>query len=171
MKTIGLDIATSTGVCWTDGNRILLDTWLLRGTQGAKINQLVRSLRELIATEGCSLIAIEDSSFGSKFAGVQAFHNALRGAVEAVCADQDIELWKYHPTTIKKETTDYGKATKEQVQSALKRFYGIETTNLDESDAAAICMLAHRGVKPPSMVKRAAKKRAKAAAKKELRLF
>lgn len=39
MKTIALDIATATGVHWSDGREHFITTWQLRGTQGAKIKR------------------------------------------------------------------------------------------------------------------------------------
>lgn len=172
-KVLSLDIATATGICWTDGTRHIVRSWkLTKNNQGQAIIDLQRELRGIIVELGCTLVVFEDASFGaSRQMRTMAFHNALRGAIESVCTMLDLQFWKYAPTSIKKHIAGNGRADKEQVRRAVERLFGIVTANDNESDAAAMAMLAVQDIKPVSMVKRAAKKRIKQAKKLERKLF
>lgn len=171
-RVVAIDPATITGACWTDGRTVDRKTWTLtRGNRGKAVNELGRLLRDFIVANGCDLIAYEEASFGSNNRATAAYHNGLRGVIEGVAAEFNLPTWPYTPSNIKAQTTNNGKATKEQMMKAVETFYGIQCANDNEADAVAIAMLAVRGVKPAGMVKRAVRKRLKKLEKRQLRAF
>jgi hypothetical protein len=89
----------------------------------------------------------------------------LKGSIDGLAAELNLPVLRYHPSTIKMLTTGSGRASKEQVMACVERRYGIKCNNFDESDAVAVAMLVVQGwgCLPPSVAKRAAKKRIKQA--------
>lgn len=172
MKVISIDPATKTGAAWTDGREVVYHTWQLPGgvqNHGAAILELQRRLRTFITEHGCDLLVFEDASFGSNNRATAAYHNALRGGIETI-----IELyalpkpWKYNPSSLKKATTGSGKATKDQMIATVNRLYGLHVVDDNAADAVAMAMLAVRGIKPVSMVKKDIKQAVK---RQERKLF
>lgn len=176
-KVIALDPATSTGAAWTDGSRIVIETWRLAGSTGDKINQLQNHLRRFITRHGCNLIGYEESALGAHGRGGKiqhktiAFHNQIRGAIEAVGSTFDIECWHWAPPQIKALTANHGRASKEQMMAAVKSLYGVECRNDDEADATAIAMLMIQGIEPKNRTKKKVKAMVKKAEKLQARLW
>lgn len=171
-RIISIDPATITGSAWTNGTDVDHRTWTLtKNNQGRAILDMSQLLREFIAELGCDLLVCEDASFGSNNRNTAAFHNALRGAIEAIAEEHHLPLWKYNPSSLKAQTCGNGRATKQQMTDAVNRLYGVNCANDNEADAVAMAMLAANDVKPVGMVKRAQKRRVKRAVKKIRFLF
>lgn len=172
-KVIALDIASRTGAAFTDGTRTIAETWTLpSGNHGAAINELIKRLREFIARHGCDRLVCEDASFGSNNRATAAYHNALRGAIEALAAELGLPpVWKYNPSSLKAQTCNNGRATKQQMIAAVALLYGVKCADDNQADAVAMAMLAIQAIPPVGMVKKAVKRRIRAAKKKERALF
>ena len=167
-NVLALDPATVTGYAHSNGQ---YGTWTLKGD---KVQALRRYITEAYDVWGFACIAYEDANQGSRNRRTIQFHNEMAGVIKLVAADLGVfALPPFNPLSIKKETTGFGKAPKEQMVAAVERFYGIKLTQKehDIADAIAILKMAERGYMPPKVEKKHRKKAQIRLARKQKRLF
>jgi crossover junction endodeoxyribonuclease RuvC len=131
----------------------LLEGGILRSEAKAtlqyRILEIVRGLREVLDELRPEVVAVEQV-----FSHVQNPRTALmmahaRGAILMTLAEFEIPIVSYSPTQIKKLLTGSGKASKEQIQHAVKselRLACIPEPN-DVADASAIALCLYHSVK------------------------
>lgn len=143
MNVIGIDPANKCGFAHSSGP---LGVWnlKLKGDKhsGRRLERFRRHLFRIRREHGIDRIGIEEASFGSINQNTAAKHNELLGVAKLVAAEWDIPIHCYKPPTIKKFLTGNGRASKQQMISAVSALFGVETTNDDIADAVAIMELA-----------------------------
>ena len=156
MRVLGIDPGT-----WTTGygllaadNSITVTDWgvitFKKGKQGPALQQRLHgiycNLTELIQREDPQEVAIEDPFLGR---GARTFPSTAiaigqaQAAAFMAAAHFDLPIYRYSPAEVKLAVTDYGRATKEQVQELLARQLGLRPpfAQQDAADAlaAALC--------------------------------
>ena len=116
-----------------------------------RLHRIHRSLCELIQRESPEEVAIEDPFLGR---GARAFPNAAiaigqaQAAAFMAAAHFELPIFRYAPAEVKLAVTDYGRATKEQVQELMARQLGLQSpfAQSDAADAlaAALCHIRRR---------------------------
>lgn len=111
---------------------------ILAVREGEKLMRIANKVKELLVKYEPDYVVKEGGFSNNNLATKRLY--AVHGVVTLMCwcyghHFEDV----YQPTTIKKQLTGNGRAKKEQVAEALKRFVGdIEFEFDDESDAVAI---------------------------------
>lgn len=132
MKILALDIATNTGFCTSTAS----GTWDLtprkNESKGMRLIKLKASLRDIVQSEGITLIVFEGAVTYGKFPNHVAVE--LQGVLKLFCEENGIEYKSYMPTEIKKAATGKGNAGKPEMVAAAQR-YKPGVTSSDEADA------------------------------------
>ena len=164
MRVLGIDPGT-----WTTGygllaaeNSITATDWgAISFKKGRKANQetaLERRLHaiyiqlvEIIRRESPEEVAVEDPFLGR---GARTFPTTAiaigqaQAAAFMAAAHFELPIYRYSPAEVKLAVTDYGRATKEQVQELLARQLGLHpnSAQADAADAlaAALCHVRRR---------------------------
>lgn len=85
-------------------------------------------------------VAIEQTIYVQNFQTAQIL-GAARGAAIAAASMRGLPVFEYAPLRVKQAVVGAGRASKEQVARTLQGITGTDfTTNLDESDAAAVAL-------------------------------
>ena len=148
MRILGIDCGsekTGYGVIETDGRRHrMLAAGVIRTNTkhsfSARLMQISRSLREVIATFAPEAAAVEEvfHSHNPKTA-LKLAH--VRGVALLAIAEASIELGEYSPLEVKTSVVGYGRAEKQQVQLMVKNLLGLaEPQAEDASDAIAVAI-------------------------------
>jgi crossover junction endodeoxyribonuclease RuvC len=142
MNIIGIDLSlTGTGVCaLRDGGRL----WTINTTAKTRTEDRLITIRSAIAQEcGCMDAAIiEGLSYGS-VGGAQAERSALHWMVRVDLYQLGIPYVVVTPMSLKKFVCGTAKAEKSMMIREVYRRWGVEASNDNEADAAA---LAHLGL-------------------------
>ncbi len=114
-----------------------------------RVHELGSGLREVLQEHRPKAVAIEQvfSMVRNPKTAILMAH--ARGALLMTVADQDIPIIHYTPAQIKKLLTGSGRASKEQIQGAVKaelRLKKILEPN-DVADASAVALCLYHGVK------------------------
>jgi len=154
VRYLGIDPGlTKTGyaVLEATGNKIhLREGGLIRSTQdrelGERVREIHRGLAEVIEEHHPKAAAIEQvfsSGVNPKTAILMAH---ARGGLLLALADAEVPVLHYTPRQVKKLLTGSGKASKEQMQHAVKTELGLDDVlkpnDVADATAMAIC-LAH----------------------------
>lgn len=165
MNILALDPADVTGWAWGDGTRIQFGTWRLRQAaqehDGRRLIRLSTFIMETAHRLGCNKIAFEDAGFGSINRHTESMHNELRGVIKRCAAELQIPFIGFHPTSIKKFGTGYGRADKRQMIMAAEQHFEIKVANDNEADALFVLAMAQQEYKVAERLRAAPKRRAK----------
>lgn len=155
LNVVGFDPGTSFGFAWLkiEGSKVsLMDsgTWDLLPdkdmNEGAGVRFIMceRYIKYFFGKVKPNLVVYEAvmRHMGTRAAHIYGGFEALIGMI---CEQKNIPYFSYMPSTIKKATTGYGKASKEEVAEALKSFFSeLKFRTNDESDAVAIAVTGAR---------------------------
>ena len=132
----------------TDSGPILIEGGVIRSTADLSLAQRVceigQGLREVIEEFQPRIMAVEQVfSFGRNPKTALLMCHA-RGAILMVAAERDIPVVHYAPRQVKKMITGSGKASKEQIQYAIKNEFGLdqilEPNDVADATAVALCL-------------------------------
>ncbi len=124
---------------------------VLRSTRGEtlahRVHEIGSSLREVIRDFRPQALAIEQVfSLGKNPKSALLMAHA-RGAILMVAAEEKLPVIHFTPTQVKKLLTGSGRASKEQIQHAVKQELRLETLlephDVSDASAVAICLYHH----------------------------
>lgn len=155
LNIVGFDPGTNFGFCWLqiEGGKIRIiesGTWDMLPDQemkegpGSRFVMAERYIKYLLGNAKPKIVVYESVM---RHIGTIAAH--VYGGFEAliimVAEQKDIPYFKYVPTTIKKNVTGNGRASKEEVADAVRGFFpNMKFRTNDESDAVAIAITGAR---------------------------
>lgn len=121
------------------GRPILREGGVIQSTVGLslaeRVLELGRGLREIICEFKPQVVAIEQVFSTAKFPKTAILMAHARGALLFAAADLDVMVVHYTPTQVKRLLTGSGKASKEQIQHAIRNELGLEKV-LEPNDVA-----------------------------------
>ena len=154
MKTIlgidpGLNITGYGVVDVASGKVRLLEAGVVRTRRDAelahKVKEIYEGVREVIEMFSPEILAMEElySRYDRPLTAIQMGH--ARGCICLAAAQSGIEVVSYAATRVKKSLTGSGRATKDQVQRAIKLEFGLEQPPdpPDVADAIALALCHH----------------------------
>jgi crossover junction endodeoxyribonuclease RuvC len=126
---------------------VLREGGVIRSTQGLtlaeRIVELGRGLREVIDEFKPQVLAIEQVFSTTQFPKTAILMAHARGALLYVAADAGLPVVHYTATQVKRLLTGSGKASKEQVQHAIRQELGLdqvlEPNDVADAFAVALC--------------------------------
>ena len=131
----------------------LIEGGILGSTQTAtlqhRVHEIAKGLREVLEELTPEIAAIEQVFSHVRNPRTTILMAHVRGAILLTLADAAIPIVSYAPTQIKRLLTGSGKASKEQIQHAVKaelRLDSVPEPN-DVADAAAIALCLYHSVK------------------------
>ena len=103
---------------------------------------LSKELGELLAEYEPSVMAVEELYSHYRFPRTSILMGHARGVILEAAGKVDMKVMSYAATRVKKSITGNGRASKEQVQGAVKEVFGLSKTPrpADVADAMAIGM-------------------------------
>jgi crossover junction endodeoxyribonuclease RuvC len=111
-----------------------------RQPRAARLAEIGRGLRELMAELRPDAVAMEEAFFGVNVQSTIALGEA-RGVALLVAAEQGLPVTGYPPATVKKSVVGHGRATKEQVGFLVRALLSMRRTPApDAADALAIAI-------------------------------
>lgn len=133
----------------TSTGPVLREGGVIRSTQGKtlaeRVFEIASGVREVIVEFRPSVLAIELVFSHGQFPKTAVLMSHARGAILFVARDHTLPVVHYTPTQIKRLLTGSGKASKEQMQHAIRhelRLPQILEPN-DVADAAAVALCHH----------------------------
>lgn len=126
----------------------LKEAGVIRSTAKAslahRVAEIGRGLREVLDEFRPAMMAVEQVfSFGKNPKTALLMAHA-RGAILMQAAEREIPVMHYTPTQIKRLLTGSGKASKEQIQFAIKNEFGLadilEPNDVADASAIALCL-------------------------------
>ncbi|MGH7128595.1 MAG: crossover junction endodeoxyribonuclease RuvC [Planctomycetaceae bacterium] len=126
----------------------LREAGVIRSTPGRSLAQRVceigSGLREVLAEHHPALMAVEQVfSFGRNPKTALLLAHA-RGAILMAAAELEIPVIHYTPTEVKRLLTGSGRASKEQIQHAIRNELGLadvlEPNDVADASAIALCL-------------------------------
>ena len=120
-----------------------------RDSLAQRVLEIGRGIREMLEEYRPQLMAVEQVfSFGKNPKTALLMAHA-RGAILLVAAEMQIPVLHYTPTHIKKLLTGNGRASKEQIQHAIKNELGMENIlePNDVADASAVALCLYHSVR------------------------
>lgn len=109
-----------------------------------RLFQLFTHVLNLISVFKPTAIAVEEPFVGKgerRFAGPALAVGQAQALVLISAASQGVPVFRYSPAQIKRSVTDYGAATKEQMQSVVTSTLGLsQTPESDAADALSVCL-------------------------------
>jgi len=126
---------------------VLREGGVIRSTQqltlAERIVELGRGLREVIDEFKPQVLAIEQVFSTSQFPKTAILMAHARGALLYAAAETGLAVVHYTPTQIKRLLTGSGKASKEQIQHAIRHELGLdrvlEPNDVADAFAVALC--------------------------------
>lgn len=137
----------------------LVEGGVIRSTAGQTLSERVfeitQGVREVIQEFRPVSLAIELVFTHTRYPKTAVLMAHARGAILYVARDHELAVQHYTPTQIKRMLTGNGRASKEQVQRAIQREFGLdgmlEPHDVADAAAVALCHYHHRSpVKPPA---------------------
>lgn len=118
-------------------------------TLAQRVREIATGLREVLDQFQPELLGIEQVFSLGKNPKSSLLMAHARGAILVTVADREIPIVHYTPTQIKRLLTGSGRASKEQIQYAVKNELHLETIlePNDVSDAAAVALCLYHSVK------------------------
>lgn len=119
-----------------------------RDPRPARLVEIGRGLRELLAEVRPHAVAMEEAFFGKNVQSTLALGEA-RGVALFVTAEQGLPVSGYPPATVKQTVVGHGRASKEQVGFLVRALLSMRRTPApDAADALAIAIChARRGAR------------------------
>jgi crossover junction endodeoxyribonuclease RuvC len=132
---------------WSQTGPIMCEGGLVRSTKklslAERVHEIGSGLREIIEQYQPQVMAIEQVFSTVKYPKTALLMAHARGAILMTAADRSIPVVHYTPTQIKRLLTGSGKASKEQVQHAIKNELGLdrilEPNDVADAFAVALC--------------------------------
>lgn len=122
----------------------------------ARLAEIGRGLRELLADLRPTAVAMEEAFFGKNVQATLALGEA-RGVALFVLAEHGLEVTGYPPATVKQAVVGHGRATKEQIGYLVRALLSLRRPPAaDAADALAIA-ICHARNQPRPPVARAAR--------------
>jgi len=153
VSVLGIDPGTRAcgfGVVEASGRRLASPAYgviRLGGELPVRLARLFEGLEEILSEHGPEVVAVE-GVFTRRNPRSALVLGHARGVVLAAAGRAGLEVCEYAPATVKRTVAGSGRATKESVQTMVKRLVGIsDQLAMDASDALAIavCHLQHHG--------------------------
>jgi crossover junction endodeoxyribonuclease RuvC len=111
-----------------------------REPRPARLAEIGRGLRELLAEVRPHAVAMEDAFYGKNVQSTLALGEA-RGVALFVTAEQGLSVSGYAPALVKKTVVGHGRATKEQIGYLVRALLAMRRTpEPDAADALAIAI-------------------------------
>lgn len=156
-RYLGIDPSlTSTGYAVLERRprgAFLLEGGILCSTRGdslhRRVQEIARGLREVLEELKPEVVAIEQVFSHTQNPKTALLMAHARGAILLTLADADLPVVSYTPTQIKRLLTGSGRASKEQIQHAVKaelKLDKIPEPN-DVADASAVALCLYHSVK------------------------
>jgi crossover junction endodeoxyribonuclease RuvC len=124
----------------------LVEGGVIRSTPGLplaeRIFEIAHGLREVIVEFRPESLAVEQVFSHAEYPKTAVLMAHARGAILFVARDHALPTSHYTPTQIKRLLTGSGRASKEQIQRAIQREFGLESLlePNDVADAAAVAV-------------------------------
>jgi crossover junction endodeoxyribonuclease RuvC len=128
-----------------------------RHARTARLVEIGRGLRELLAEVRPDAVAMEEAFYGVNVQSTLALGEA-RGVALFVAAEQGLPVTGYPPATVKQAVVGHGRATKQQVGYLVRALLCLRRTpSPDAADALAIaiCHARRAGARRPAAGARA----------------
>jgi len=157
MRVLGIDPGTLNlgyGVVDEDaGEMVMVDCGVLsqpsRVPVEKRLSSLYKKLVEIVARHQPDEVAIEEPFVADNRRSALAVGRAQAIAILAA-ANKNLPVFRYLPTQVKQQVTDYGLSGKEQVQEMVKLQLGLaerpEPSDAADALAVAICHLHQRQI-------------------------
>lgn len=112
-------------------------------TLAERVHEIGQGLREVVQEFQPQVLAIEQVFSSAQFPGTAILMAHARGAILYAAADAKIAVVDYAPREIKRLLTGSGKASKEQIQHAIRQELGLdhvlEPNDVADAFAVALC--------------------------------
>lgn len=126
---------------------VLCEGGIIRSTQesnlATRVHEIGSGIREVIEEYRPDVMVIEQVFTTPKFPKSSIIMAHARGAIVYVAHEAGVPIVHYTPTQIKKLITGSGRASKEQMQHAIKTELGLKTilepNDVADAFAAALC--------------------------------
>ncbi len=109
-----------------------------------RVLDIARGIREMIQEYRPQLMAVEQVFSYGKNPKTALLMAHARGAILLIAAEEQIPVIHYTPTHIKKLLTGNGRASKEQIQFAIRNELGLdrilEPNDVADASAVALCL-------------------------------
>jgi crossover junction endodeoxyribonuclease RuvC len=109
-----------------------------------RVGEIGAGFREVIEQFQPTAVAIEQVFSFSRYPKTALLMAHARGAILLVAAEREIPVLHYTPTQIKRILTGSGRASKEQVQLAIRNEFGmkdiLEPNDVADASAVALCL-------------------------------
>ncbi len=157
MRVLGIDPGTLNlgyGVVDEDGERVaMVDCGVLSVSAKVPVEKrlftLYKKLGEIVARYRPDEVAIEEPFVAGNARSALAVGRAQAIAILAA-ADNNLPVFRYLPTQVKQQVTDYGSSSKGQVQEMVRVQLGLprvpHSSDAADALAVAICHLQQRHV-------------------------
>lgn len=110
-----------------------------RWEKSARLKVIYERLGEEIESYAPSLLCMEKLFFFKNAKSAMEV-GEVRGVISLLCAHKGIRLIEISPLQLKKSLTNWGRASKEDIAEALRRFFGLNLSSSHEADAAALAI-------------------------------
>lgn len=173
---LAVDPASTTGWAILTGSQLVVGEHRINTSAAEQsIAWLALQWIRRIIPAKCSLVVYEHAAMAAiRQPRTAAFHSHFQAAIEIAAIDEAIHTLAVNPLSLKKFATGNGHATKEQMIEAA-RTIGVDVKSDNIADAIHLARLGERYLRgewiPPSDVRKQAKSLAKAAKKRQRRLF
>jgi crossover junction endodeoxyribonuclease RuvC len=120
-----------------------------RVARSARLAEIGRGLRELLAEVRPDAVAMEEAFFGANVQSTLALGEA-RGVALFVAAEHGLDVAGYPPATVKQTVVGHGRATKQQIGFLVRALLSLRRApSPDAADALAIaiCHARRRGLR------------------------
>ena len=141
-RVLGIDLGAPGGlvVLTPNGGLGSVLHWQ-RLKRGLDLAGLRRVVEHVIETFEVGLVATERPGFW-KDPRIGMAQREKQGVIRTLCQEREIRLVDYQPQTVKKAITGNGRASKEQMQRAVRGLLRFEAVDEHVADAAAISAVA-----------------------------
>ncbi|HET6280371.1 MAG TPA: crossover junction endodeoxyribonuclease RuvC [Polyangia bacterium] len=125
-----------------------------RDSRPARLTEIGRGLRELLAEVKPHAVAMEEAFYGKNIQSTLALGEA-RGVALFVALEQGLLVTGYAPATVKQTVVGHGRATKEQIGYLVRALLSLrKVPEPDAADALAIAICHARCHAEPSALRR-----------------
>ncbi len=153
MRIIGIDPGYAIcgyGVIETEGARMkVLDYGVIETHKSARFADRLLTISDeieaLLVKWQPEVMAVEELFFAQNKTTAMATAHA-RGAIITAGARQDVEVFEYTPSQVKKAVTGMGRAEKEQVQMMVKVLLNLESVPKPDDAADALALAICQGL-------------------------
>jgi len=152
MRILGVDPGTATtgyGVISVWGKKIKVLSYgciqtEMKDAPEKRLEQIYKQIKRLLKKEKPHIVSIERLFFFKNTKTVMAVSQA-KGVILMACSEKKVPVVEYTPLEIKQALAGYGRATKKDIQNAIKKILGLKEIPRpdDAADALAIA-LCHR---------------------------